>query len=182
MGKVSPIRSQGQIAQMKEFLKKRSDRDYLLFVMGINIGIRIGDLVKLTAEQVSHSHLTLIEEKRGKERTYFINAPLRKEIDSYINERNLRPEDYLFKSRQGGQRPITRSQAFRILRSAAVELGIENVGTHTLRKTFGYWNYKQFKDVAMLQLIFGHSSPTETLRYIGIEQDEIDSVASSFYL
>ena len=58
----------------------------------------------------------------------------------------------------------------------------ERVGTHTMRKTFGYHHYQKFKDVAMLQKIFNHSSPQITLRYIGIEQDQIDESYSNFIL
>ena len=62
------------------------------------------------------------------------------------------------------------------------KLGIEEVGTHTLRKTFGYWHYQQYKDVAILQEIFNHSAPSITLRYIGINADIIDSSIDNFYL
>ena len=58
----------------------------------------------------------------------------------------------------------------------------EKVGTHTMRKTFGYHHYKKFKDIAILQKIFNHSSPQVTLRYIGIEQDQIDESYTNFIL
>ncbi|MBO8430908.1 site-specific integrase, partial [Spirochaetes bacterium] len=57
-----------------------------------------------------------------------------------------------------------------------------NIGTHSMRKSFGYHHYKQFKDVAMLQMIFNHSSPQITLRYIGINQDQIDNSYRQFEL
>lgn len=182
MNRVQPIRSQLQIAQMKEHLRARSERDYMIFVLGINVGVRIGDLLKLTVGQVQGSHMNIIEEKRGKDRVHLINHQLRQELDAYISSQKLRPNDYLFRSRQGGNRPITRVQAYRILRNAAESLSIENVGTHTLRKTFGYWHYRQFGDVALLQTVFRHSSPAETLRYIGIQQDEIDESTRAFFL
>lgn len=182
MGRVSPIKSQTQIAQMREYLNDKSERDYMMFVMGINLGLRIGDLTKIKVGQVLGSHLYLIEEKREKRRECFINAQLRKELDIYIESRGLQPQDYLFQSRKGENQHISRSRAYRILNEAADVLGIERVGTHTLRKTFGYWHYRQYKDVAMLQTIFRHSSPSETLRYIGIEQDEIDAFAKDFFL
>ena len=182
MGKVSPIRSQMQIAQVKEFLKAKSERDYMLFVMGINVGIRIGDLIVLKVYQVQTPHLSITEEKRGKKRVYLINAQLRKELDTYVEKMELNPSDYLFQSRKGENQHISRSRAYRLIVEAGTELNIENIGTHTLRKTYGYWHYRQFKDVAMLQTIFQHSTPSETLRYIGIEQDEIDQIASVFYL
>ena len=56
------------------------------------------------------------------------------------------------------------------------------IGTHTMRKTFGHWHYQQYKDVAILQEIFNHSSPSVTLRYIGINQDNIDKSYMNFSL
>ena len=55
-------------------------------------------------------------------------------------------------------------------------------GTHTMRKTFGYHHYKKFKDIAMLQKIFNHCSPEVTLRYIGIEQEQIEESYTQFVL
>ncbi|MBY6999000.1 tyrosine-type recombinase/integrase, partial [Clostridium botulinum] len=90
--------------------------------------------------------------------------------------------EYLFKSRKGQNKPITRVQAYRILLEAGKCLGMAEVGTHTLRKTFGYWHYKQYKDVAILQDIFNHSAPSITLRYIGINDDIKDNSIENFYL
>ena len=50
----------------------------------------------------------------------------------------------------------------------------EEIGTHIMRKSFGYHHYQQYKDVALLQTIYNHSSPSITLKYIGINQDNID--------
>ena len=90
-------------------------------------------------------------------------------------------EDYLFKSRKGNK-PITRVQAYRILNDVAEKLGIEEVGTHTLRKTFGYWHYQHHKDVAILQEIFNHSAPSITLKYIGINKDMINESYKNHHL
>lgn len=56
---------------------------------------------------------------------------------------------------------------------------MENIGTHTMRKTFGYHFYQKTKDAAMLMKIFNHSNIYITLRYIGMEQDYIDEVMLS---
>ena len=88
----------------------------------------------------------------------------------------------MFKSRRG-KNPITRVQAYRIICSACSSAGLLfNIGTHTLRKTFGYHFYKEKKDIVILQKIFNHSAPDITLRYIGINQDIIDSTLMSFSL
>jgi site-specific recombinase XerD len=53
---------------------------------------------------------------------------------------------------------------------------------YTLRKTFGYHFYQRTKDVATLQMIFNHSHPSITLRYIGINQDLMDEAVDHFSL
>ena len=72
---------------------------------------------------------------------------------------------------EGGAKPITRQQAYKILNDAAGKFGVERIGTHTLRKTFGYHFYQQTKDIATLKEIFNHSDISITFRYIGINQD-----------
>jgi integrase len=94
----------------------------------------------------------------------------------------MRLNEYVFASRQNGGKPITRSMAYRILNGAAKKAGVLEIGTHTLRKTFGYHFYRRTKDVALLQKIFNHSSPSITLRYIGIDQDVIDKAIDGFRL
>ena len=90
--------------------------------------------------------------------------------------------EYLFKSQKGNNRPISTSQAYRIIVTAGNNIGLTEIGTHTMRKTFGYHHYQQYHDVALLQEIFNHSSPSITLRYIGISQDEIDKSYYNFSL
>lgn len=58
----------------------------------------------------------------------------------------------------------------------------DGIGTHTMRKTFGYWYYKQTKDIATLQMILNHSHPEITLRYIGVTDEEIENSLNNFVL
>ncbi len=106
-----------------------------------------------------------------------LNNNVKKALKEYIEQGCIsNPEDYLFKSRKGSG-PITGVQAWQILNKAASSVGIkERVGTHTLRKTFGYHAYQQGIDITLLQKVFNHSTPSITLRYIGITQEDIDNV------
>lgn len=181
---VQPIRDKNKIDEMKIELRKRGTRDYLLFVTGINTGLRISDIIKLRVLDVLNedrtvkSHICIIEEKTKKRKKFKINDTLSREFAEYC--KNLNMTDYLFSSRKGKNKHITRVQAYRILNEVALGIGLEEIGTHTLRKTFGYWFYKKTKDIAMLQKLFNHSSPSITLAYIGIEQDEIDEAYDDF--
>ncbi|NMM54984.1 tyrosine-type recombinase/integrase [Paenibacillus aquistagni] len=70
--------------------------------------------------------------------------------------------------------------AYKIIRRLGEEYNVRNVGTHSLRKTYGYFLYHQDKDIGMLQKIFNHSDPSFTLRYIGIIQDTMNEATRSF--
>lgn len=177
---VQPIRDKEVLDQFKKELLKISYRDYMMFVIGINTGLRISDLLSLKVEDVrARTHIIITEQKTGKYKRFLINDMLRMEINKYID--GMRQEEYLFKSRKG-DKPITRVQAYRILNKVAAKLGIDEVGSHTLRKTFSYFHYQQYKDIAILQSILNHSSPSVTLRYIGINQDINDETIKDFYL
>ncbi len=78
--------------------------------------------------------------------------------------------------------PLQRVQAYKILNTAAKKVGMKEFGTHSMRKTFGFWHYSIHKNVALLQDIFNHSSPEITLRYIGINQDIVDKSLEHFSL
>lgn len=102
---------------------------------------------------------------------------LKKEIENYVKTQNLTHEDCLFSSRKGGH--IGRIQSYRILREAAEAVGIENFGTHSLRKTWGYWTYKMSRyNIGLIMDTFNHSSQRITLRYIGVNQDQKDELYS----
>ncbi|MFO6497608.1 tyrosine-type recombinase/integrase [Bacillus sp. z60-11] len=91
-------------------------------------------------------------------------------------------DDYVFASRKGGK-TITRVQAYRILNDTAKRAGIYDkiggIGTHTLRKTFGYRLYENGVDVSRIMSILNHSSERDTLKYIGITADEIEAAYES---
>jgi integrase len=178
MNFVQPIRDPEQIKQIKEYLKEKNERNYILFVMGINTGLRISDILKLKVGDLKGSHISMREMKTGKQKRIQITVALRREMKWYIEE--MEDHEYLIKSRQGKNRPIGRSMAYKILSTTAAEFGLDEIGTHTLRKTFGYHMYMQTKNIALLMEIFNHSSERVTLRYIGVNQDAMDKAMTRF--
>ena len=182
MNTVQPIRDRKQIDRMKRVL---SPRDRLLFVIGINSGLRISDILTLKVGDIRNQDaITIREKKTGKAKRFRLNNAIKREFKRYEAsvKRPLSDDDYLFPSRKGGK-PITRFQAYRVLNEAARKVGIEGeIGCHTLRKTFGYHAYQAGTDLALLQSIFNHSSQSITLRYIGIKQDDIDEVYANIEL
>lgn len=178
---VEPIRDKEKIENVKQILLKQNRRNYLLFLIGINCGLRISDILKLQVKDVrGKDHIEITEQKTGKYNRILIANSFKSALESYIKHKEN--NDWLFTSKKGNK-PISRIQAYRIISNACNVAGINSkIGTHTLRKTFGYHFYNKTKDVAMLQYIFNHSSPSVTLRYIGINQDIIDEKLRAFSL
>lgn len=181
---VQPLRTKKQIEDMKWALRRFcTERDYILFLVGINTGLRVSDILNLKVSQIlvlSRKKKKLFSVKEGKtkkERIINLNT-IYDEVFDYAQSVN---SEWLFPSRKG-DRPISVVQAWRILNKAGRFAEIDSIGTHTMRKTFGYWFYKQTRDVAMLQEILNHSSPSITLRYIGINDEEINNTLDNFRL
>lgn len=176
--KVEPIRSLDHIAQIKSYL---TGRDRLLFIIGINVALRVSDLVQLKIGDMRGKYAYINEGKTKKTRRILINDAIKNEMKTLKG----RPADeYLFPSRKrdatGAQKHISRQQAYNIVNGAVEKLGlldeIGKVGTHTLRKTNCYHAYKNGADLAYLQAMLGHSSQAVTLAYIGITDDNIDAL------
>lgn len=177
---VQPIRSVEKIEDMKWSLKKWcGERDYIMFLIGINAGLRVSDLLKIRINDIKgKKKVTIIEGKTKKPRDIYL-ANIYTELNNYIN--TLQGTEWLFPSRKG-DKPISRIQAYRQLNKAADLVDITDIGTHTMRKTFGFWHYKQFRDVAELQKILNHSHPQITLDYIGITNEQIENNLKNFVL
>ena len=180
MNIVEPIRDVEKIEEIHSYLLERNKRNALLFSMGIYTGLRISDILKFRVADCYKRNYNIREQKTKKPKILEWNPYLYKEMEEYIQGKN--PNEFLFKSRQGYNTPISRIRAYQIIKSACNACKVFDVGTHTMRKTFGYHHYQKFKDVAILQKIFNHSSPQVTLRYIGIEQDQIDESYANFVL
>lgn len=181
MNTVEPIRDLEKIEEIKNYLKKKNYRDYVLFNLGINCGLRISDLLKLKVGDVRGKyHLKLKETKTKKNKNQRLPLPVIEMLEDFVEGRS--DEEYLFQSRKGKNEPLQRQRAFTILKEATEHVGLEACATHTLRKTFGYHFYQRKKDIAVLQDIFNHAAPSITLRYIGINQDVMDEALDDFYL
>ena len=181
MGFVEPIRDKKKIEKIKIILKESGTRNLLLFVLGINCGLRISDILNLKNKDVQNTDFIEIKEiKTEKYKRFPITGAFKEILLEFTKDKN--PEAWVFRSRIGNK-ALTRVQAYRIIRCACEKAGLNiKIGTHTLRKTFGYHFYQEKKDIALLQTIFNHSTPAITLRYIGINQDIIDENLKNFYL
>lgn len=131
MNFVQPIRDKEKLEQMKEELKKRGTRDYLMFLTGINTGLRISDLVSLNRDDVRdehnnmRSHITITEKKTKKLKKFPLCNDLLVEMEKYT--RNMQPGEYLFKSQKGHNKPISTTQAYRIISKVANNIGLSEI-------------------------------------------------------
>ena len=179
---VDAIRSTEEISEMKVFLRQKGVRYELLFIMGINTAIRIGDLLSLSVGDVMETNgkiardIVLKEKKTGKAKRCPMNESIRKALEEYFARNGGRaPAEPLFISQKGGA--LSRSQAWRVLKAAGESAGLKNIGTHSLRKTFGYHIYKNSgADIGLVQKLLNHSESRITLRYIGIDRERMDNV------
>ncbi|PEX45038.1 site-specific integrase [Bacillus cereus] len=178
MNLVQPIRDKEAIQEIKKFFKEQNERNYILFLLGINTGLRISDILRLRIRDVEGWSIFIREKKTKKVKEVKMPSELKRAIRAYANGRPK--NEFLIKRRNGKNKPITRSMAYLILNQAAREFGLERIGTHSLRKTYGYHHYKQFKDVVVLQRMLNHTDQKETLRYIGIEQDTLNDYQKKF--
>lgn len=183
MNHVEPIRDKRKIKAMKLYLKKHSMRNYLLFSIGISSALRISDILELKVYHVWDGKyvpefIEVKEKKSGKMKIFPVSLNLKNAIQEYIMcYQPTSPDQYLFFSKKGINQPITRFQALRIIKEAGLAVGVkENLGSHSMRKTWGYWAYREGYPIALICEALNHSSERVTRRYIGITKNDVDEM------
>lgn len=180
---VQALKSEKEIQEFRKALSMSSthNRDLLIFNMGINTGIQVRELLKLKVKDVRGKiTLTIVEDRSGRTIKFPLNM-LAGEILEYTE--GMEEEEFLFSSTRRNK-PITRIQVYRVLQRAANFLGREDIGTQTLRKTFGYHYYRKTRDIRTLMYIFNHKTSNQTKEYIGINGKENDYIFTlkDFYI
>lgn len=179
--KVQPIRNTKDIESIRKLLSNNT-RDLLLFCLGINNGVRCGDLLKLKVNQVKYlksgETLTIVEQKTGKENVIMVNKSCHKVLKQYLDEMKPNDDDYLFKSKKGQNQPLSVGTVNVMIKNWCSSINLKgNYGTHTMRKTFGYIQRTKFGvGWELLCKRFNHSSPSVTMRYLGIEDKEVNGI------
>ncbi|WP_354624221.1 tyrosine-type recombinase/integrase [Psychromonas sp. MME2] len=157
----------------RTYSKQMSD----VWNVGLNLALRISDLLSIRFDDINGDRLVVKESKTGKLANIKLNQ---KAINTIEQIQTEHPDHiYLFQSYRNQQalnkdpKPITRravSQAFAMI---GKEVNV-SLGTHSMRKTRGYHLYQKTKDIARVMKMLRHSSEGVTLRYIGITQDDVD--------
>jgi integrase len=180
---VDPIRNEKDIKAIRKILSD-SPRNHLLFVLGINNGLRTGDLLKLKVGEVrglkEGDSISIREGKTGKQNILVINKTVSKVLNQYLAEKKLNDDDYLFKSRKGNK-PISIQAVNSYVKYWTSSIHLKgNYGAHTLRKTWGYFQRKTFGvGFEVICKRFNHASPAVTMRYLGISDREVQNILTN---
>ena len=209
-----PIKDREQLEQFKKIILsetgKYSLRNYAIFLLGINCGLRCGDVLQIRLqdlwdeEKQEVKSCRILEEKTGKVRNVSFSDTVANDLRDYIlTISNRTPYTPLFPSQKKGSHADTdkrrkdntgcldRRSYWRILNSVAKLCNLEHIGTHTMRKTFGYNVYTMFDGeliagkysaLDVTQHMLNHSSSKDTLRYIGIDMEVEEAVYKNMNL
>ena len=190
MNSAEPIKKAKDLSKIKNYYKDISPnpRNELLIILGLNTALRISDILSLKWQEVYDfeqkeykNRINIVEQKTGKATQIYINhnvVEALRNYKTYLKEKKKMPQgdNFLF-SHSNKNVPISRVQAFRIIKNAADYYNISGViSCHSLRKTFGYHAWKQGASPVVLVNVFNHSSYQVTKRYLGIEQEDKDKI------
>uniref|UniRef100_I2Q6K7 Site-specific recombinase XerD n=1 Tax=Desulfovibrio sp. U5L TaxID=596152 RepID=I2Q6K7_9BACT len=179
--KVEPITDAKSIKSIKKLLHD-SPRNKLLFIMGVNTGLRVQDILALRISDVKHANvgdrIVIREKKTGKENVLMINKEIKEALDDYLNTIEAKDELFLFKSRKGKNYPLTTYAVTMYVQQWCDAINLPgNYGAHTLRKT---WCYHQRKTHGtsweVIAKRLNHSSPSITRRYLGVKEEEVEEI------
>lgn len=185
--KVYPIKQEDDILAIQRYLLTHGrialrPRNYLYFVLGISLGRRGGDLAKLKWGDILDAQGNFLEEnvafireeKTRKIFNLYCNVTARAAVRQYLKMTGITPipGEFIFKSQITGEDYVSNDQMCCVIKTAAKAVGIQkNIGTHSLRKTFGYRLFKATQNLDLIRVLLNHSDIAETIRYIGLDDD-----------
>lgn len=187
---VQPIRNKKTIEDISHILKRENPKWFIMWKIGLNTGLRISDVIKLIVSDVRFkdgsikNRITIKTQKTQVVNEYYIADSVKQILKEYVKGKEdhqvLIPTES--KNNFTYNKAVSRQYAWKIINKAAKQCGVKDrVGTHTMRKTFGYWLYKATKDIVKVQKALKHSggrgtaTPQHTLIYIGITSEAIEN-------
>lgn len=181
MAATEPIRDRRELKKLADYyLHQGKIRNYTLIMMGVYTALRVSDLLRLTwtdvydaEKQMFRKHVTIIEKKTGKSKTFALN---KKAVGALRLCLPHRRGDFIFANNRKDAHALSRVQVWRIIHEAVVAVGITGkISCHSLRKTWGYhaWTSKDVSPVVIMH-VYNHSSYEVTRRYLGVAQDDLD--------
>ncbi|RKD75788.1 tyrosine-type recombinase/integrase [Kushneria marisflavi] len=178
MNEVEAVKDRATIEKIEHRLENAGQIYADIWSFGLNVGLRISDLVGLRFDDVMGDHVEIVEGKTKKRRSFKINGKARAVVD---RRRAANPGHvYLFQSDSNRSRslckPIGREIVARVFKRVGEgpSIGVK-LSTHSMRKTRGYMMHKKGFSIERICAVLNHSSPAVTMRYIGLTQEDINS-------
>lgn len=166
MNWVAPIKDKETLKNFGEQLKDVDYKYYIMFEIGVGTGLQLQDILKFKVKDVrGKSEITVKIGTKHIKNTFRFSEDLQKIISDYTENRD--PDSYLILGHRTMNKPVSREQAYRVLRAAGHKIGLNSIGAQTMRKTFAWNYYKETGDIYYLQNLFNHASPSITYRFIG---------------
>ena len=188
----NPIKQPNKVLDIQDYLREKSERDYVLFVLGIATGYRAGDLVSLQVRDVKEAlragYFRIMEGKKlnsknirkcnRKPREVVIVSKLERILKNYIKDK--KDYEYMFPSRKGSYDYIGVQRVSTILSEAGEAFGLDNITAHSMRKTYAYCIFVESEyNITVVKEMLGHSSIEETKRYLGLDRRDFDDLSKS---
>jgi len=178
MPEVQAVKSLDTVKLISHLLERTCSKQMSdVWNIGLNLALRISDLLSIKFEDINGDRLVVKESKTGKLANIQLN---KKTIEAIKVIQSKHPDHiYLFQSYRNQQaknsppKPLSRRAVTKAFSLIGDEVNID-LGTHSMRKTRGYHLYQNTKDIARVMKMLRHGSEAVTLRYIGITQDDVD--------
>jgi integrase len=172
--RVDPIRSKKHIHNIKKILADKP-RDLCLFTLGINTAFRANELLAIKVEQVRYLEvgdiLTIKQRKTQKYRSVALNENVVESVKAYLRQKTLADDANLFTGLRGC---LTVPTVNRLVKTWCASVGLKgNYGSHSMRKTWGYWQRQNGADILNLVEAFGHATQRQTMAYLGLQPEDV---------
>lgn len=166
MNWVAPIKDKKTLVLFGETLKEVDYKYYIMFELGVGTGLQLQDILSFKNKDVTgKKEITVSIGTKNIKNTFSLSPELQQIINDYTKGKD--PEAYLILGHSTSNKPVSREQAYRVLRAAGHKIGLNSIGAQTMRKTFAWNYYKETGDIYYLQNLFNHASPSITYRFIG---------------
>ena len=166
MNWVAPIKDQETLKNFGETLKQVDYKYYIMFELGVGTGLQLQDILAFKNKDVTgKKEIEVTIGTRNMKNVFTVPEELQQIINEYTKGKD--PEAYLILGHSSSNKPVSREQAYRVLRSAGHKIGLNSIGAQTMRRTYAWNYYKETGDIYHLQKLFNHASPSITYRFIG---------------
>ncbi|HEN3607560.1 TPA: tyrosine-type recombinase/integrase [Yersinia enterocolitica] len=182
MNLVDAVKTSEQCEQVGELLLKHGNQTYAdIWNFGLQVALRISDLLFLTYADVQGDRLVIIEGKTSKPRHIVLNDKAKAIVKR--RKADNPTHVYLFEvsTNRAKGKPISRENVSRKFKEIGEIIGIA-LGTHSMRKTRGWVMYNSGINIETIAKVLNHSSPAITMRYIGLDQQTVDSTYTTFII